>query len=100
MKATKKQALNELKAIEKKYESLVWYARKSQQQIATIPGLKDAVNNVERQYPNETRDLRSPNSGDWSHGFNSGMLAATRLAQDLIELTPEVAYILFPNLNS
>ena len=72
--------INELQKFESKYESLVWYARKPPQQIATIPGLKAAATEVECKYPDETAALRSADSGDWSHGFNSGMLAAVRLA--------------------
>ncbi|QKM64691.1 hypothetical protein DCO17_05240 [Polynucleobacter tropicus] len=98
MAVTKKQTLEELKQLEKKYESLVWYARKSPEQIATFPRLQDAIDRVEQQYPNETADLRSARTGDWSHGFNSGMLAATRLAQELMKFEPEVAYVNFPDL--
>jgi hypothetical protein len=90
--------INELHKLESKYESLVWYARKSPQQIATIAGLKAAVTEVECKYPDETAALRSADSGDWSHGFNSGMLAAVRLAQGLMEFDAEVAYINFPDL--
>jgi hypothetical protein len=98
MAITKKHTLNELKQLEKKYETLVWYARKSPQQIATFPGLQAAIDRVEQQYPDETAALRSAQCGDWSHGFNSGMLAAARLVQDLMKLHPDVAYINFPDL--
>jgi hypothetical protein len=36
MKATKQQLINEIKLLEHKYEMLVWYARKSEQQIAEV----------------------------------------------------------------
>jgi hypothetical protein len=98
MKVTKKQTLIELKQLERKYETLVWYARKTPEQIATFPGLQAAVDRVEQQYPIETADLNSAERNDWSHGFNSGMLAATRLAQDLMKLDPDLAYINFPDL--
>lgn len=98
MKVTKNKTLSELKQIEKKYETLVWYARKTPEQIVAFPQLKSLLADVEKRYPEETRVLNTPDSADWEHGFNSGMLAATRLTQNLLDMPPEVAYINFPDL--
>ncbi|MBU3621974.1 hypothetical protein [Polynucleobacter sp. CS-Odin-A6] len=100
MKATKKQVIDELKQLERKYEMLVWYARKTPKQIATIEGVRIEAANLEREYPNETDALRSVTTGDWHHGFNSGMLAATRFAQDALDIGIDVAYIPFPDLST
>lgn len=100
MKKTKADVMEQLKAFEKKYESLVWYARKSPQQIATMEGVRIAAMEVESNYPEETAALRSHQTGDWTHGFNSGMLAATRYTQDCFVIGIEMADMAFPDLNS
>ena len=46
-----------LTAMEEKYETLVWYARKSEEQIRTIPGVKELVYEVQREYPKECKML-------------------------------------------
>jgi len=63
-----------------KYEKLVWYARSSSQDI----NIKLLRANVERLYEEETNDLCSMEDGDWSHGFNSGMMAGLRYALGLM----------------
>ena len=100
MKKTKAAVMEQLKALENKYEMLVWYARKSPQQIATMEGVRIAAMRVESDYPEETAALRSHDAGDWSHGFNSGMLAATRYALDCFVTGIEMADMAFPDLSS
>lgn len=100
MKATKKQLIEEMKQLERRYESLVWHARKSANDIATIEGVRLAANQLEAECPDETRALHSPITGDWTHGFNSGMLAATRLVIDALDNGIEEAYEFFPDLNT
>ena len=72
---------------EEKYFDLVWYARKAPSDNEeywgdTTQKIKyDALNAaclVEEKYPEEIDSLKSMESGDWQHGFNSGCLAAMR----------------------
>ena len=100
MKATNKQLINEIKQLERKYEMLVWYGRKSEQQIATIEGVRIAAEEITKDYPEEVASLNSPLLRNWQHGFNSGMLAATRFIQDALDEGIEEAYEIFPDLNS
>lgn len=100
MKATKKQLIEEVKQLEHKYEMLVWYARKSEQQIATIEGVRIAAQGVAEDYPEEVASLNSPLFGNWQHGFNSGMLAGTRFVLDALNDGIDEAYEFFPDLNS
>ena len=73
-----------------KYEDLVWYARKPHYQdvdthYAHTPkdireGCKRAIARVEEQYPNEINALMRDKT-NWTHGFNSGCLAAFRFLE-------------------
>lgn len=85
-------------AMEEKYETLVWYARKSEDQIRTIPRVKELVDEVQREYPKECRMLIE--MGDWSHGFNSGMLAATRFFLSIENQGIDSAEENFPHLDA
>lgn len=68
-----------------KYCSLVWYARSrpradmeaSGTPESIIQGALNSQSKVEEAYVDEINELRS-DSGDWSHGFNSGALATMR----------------------
>jgi hypothetical protein len=91
---------NKLIDLENKYESLVWYARKTDQQINSIPKVKQYVLEVQKLYPNECNELNTLESSDWSNGFNSGMLACVRYLQDIIHDGKEVADENFPSLDS
>lgn len=66
--------------IEKKYFMLVWYAR-SQGPASPDPAVREAFAEVKAMYPAETAALSSDlgENIQWTHGFNSGMLAALRL---------------------
>ena len=75
-----------------KYESLVWYARGNFRVLPGVPkeiidGAKDQASRLEEIYIDEVQALKDPRRGDWTHGFNSGMLAALRLV--LEALSPE-----------
>lgn len=85
-------------AMEDKYETLVWYARKSEGQIRTIPRVQELVYEVQREYPKECRMLEA--MGDWSHGFNSGVLAATRFFLSIENEGIELAEENFPDLDT
>jgi hypothetical protein len=68
-----------LTALEKKYFDLVWLARKRPEDTMAA----DAVARVRLEYPDEVSRLGGEH-GDWEHGFNSGCLAAFRLAIGLL----------------
>lgn len=38
-----------------------------------------AFDKVKAKYPEEIAKIQDPDTGNWQHGFNSGMLAGTRL---------------------
>jgi len=75
-----------IKEWEQKYFDLVWYARKPPKDhpewgswsSSISAAAKNAMAQVEEKYPDEVDALKS-DSGDWEHGFNSGMLACLRL---------------------
>ena len=69
-----------------KYLDLVWYARKAPLDDPDywdgVPeeikhGAGNSMSRVEEMFPDEIDELKSDH-GDWTHGFNSGMLAAIR----------------------
>ena len=83
-----------INTLEQKYFDLVWAARKPHPE--DIEGLKEYFNEtpdsiilgsrmgvlkVHQKYPDEMERLSCPESGDWEHGFNSGILAAMRFLQ-------------------
>jgi hypothetical protein len=55
----------------------VWFAR-SRPENANIPDVKANLDRVIAAYPKEVAEFRGAND-NWQHGFNSGMLACTRL---------------------
>ena len=73
----RKRTLADLERIAKQdvamFEALVWYARSS----SDAPHIVALRRKVEREFPEETGALAGEAS-DWTHGFNSGMLAAMR----------------------
>lgn len=81
------QAIDRLHLLTDKYMQLVWYARSwhaghpswEAMPSETREGVLDCQARVEEHFPDETDSLACPDSGDWEHGFNSGMLAAARL---------------------
>jgi len=69
----------------KKYESLVWYARSDSAMLLAdeiYEGLA-AQKKIEKEYPQEVHQLNNDND-NWTHGFNSGLLAAIRLTMGLM----------------
>ena len=75
--------------MEVKYRKLVWYARKppyenvdtvySDSPVSIREGCKRAMAKVEELYPKELNQYHA--HPDWTHGFNSGCLAAFRLIE-------------------
>lgn len=64
--------------LEEKYFDLVSLARKTEEDERTNDKVKAFVEYVRTKYPQEAEDLADEEEGDWSHGFNSGVLAAAR----------------------
>lgn len=86
-----------LTALEKKYFDLVWLARKRPEDAIAA----DAVARVRLEYPDEVERLGGEH-GDWEHGFNSGCLAAFRLAIGLLGNNEEAEFAVqeFPFLDT
>jgi len=63
--------------LETKYWDLVWMARKRPEDLL-LPQVKNPFDEVNAKYPGELEKLQGE-EGDWTHGFNSGMLACLRL---------------------
>lgn len=77
--------------LEVKYEKLVWYARKPRDKgnlwadhprydsvdYETVISIQNQLVETRKKYP-EAKDLDGEH-GDFTHGFNSGMLACVRL---------------------
>ena len=105
-----------LDMLEDKYCDLVWYARKPRDGVGkiweehnfyktldkeTIDSIRKAVKEISEQYPIETAGLNE--GGDWQHGFNSGMLAFTRLLGDIASEDEDIRVCgieHFPSLDS
>ncbi len=81
-----------LSQMERKYDSLVAYARKPRNDT-THPAY-EFCRDMERDFPEETSQLNCINDSDWNHGFNSGMLASTRLFKTFTETDPEAVLLL------
>jgi hypothetical protein len=96
-RATKKQIEDSVIKMSEKYEDLVWYTRSGRN--IDIPSVMSQRNRLEDMYPKETEELSSE-SGDWSHGFNSGMLAGMRYILTMMEYTLEDAEENFPELDT
>ncbi|MFM2392993.1 MAG: hypothetical protein RLZZ546_975 [Bacteroidota bacterium] len=84
---------------EDKYFDLVAYARKSPEMYETIPKVKEMVDKIRELYPAEVADLGGKDS-DWTHGFNSGMLAGMRYVLTLFSEDKETAEEDFPFLDT
>ena len=67
-----------------KYFELVWIARKNIDAVLSDSDhpSRPGVEKIMKKHPLELEKLQSQ-SGDWQHGFNSGLLAASRMYMDL-----------------
>jgi hypothetical protein len=86
---------------QEKYYYLVWYARKEppdhpywNEIPSETPSAVHKANNeyvfemmkgIEKQFPFEVEKLNSSSTGDFTHGFNSGCLAAFRFFLTALE---------------
>ena len=61
-----------------KYVELVWLSRKTTDDFDN-PIIKQQIDDTCNKYPNESQELLESINPDWTHGFNSGMLACLRL---------------------
>ena len=94
-----------------KYEDLVWYARKPRDMHGKVTlevgrkampdtpedilqGMVASAARIESMYPLEVASIN-----DWTHGFNSGMLAALRMVAPSTRI-PARALAEFPSLDT
>ena len=96
---TKKQLFDTISEKEEMYFRLVWYARSKPENI-NIPGVREAITDIEAKWPNEVKALIEDETGYWQHGFNSGMLACLRYINTLEDFGKEQADEEFPELSS
>ena len=98
-----------LDILQQKYERLVWYARKApsdnQSYWEGVPadikeGALNGMSQVEEFFPGECESLQDPESGDWSHGFNSGALAVLRFIETAMSEGINEAHESFPDLDT
>ncbi|MDA7868854.1 hypothetical protein N9A75_00100 [bacterium] len=104
-------ALKEFGKKESMYNDLVWFARKPHPN-ADPEFYEGEYGKVALEvkaeligkYPDETKEISCPEGGDWTHGFNSGCLAAFRYAARVLEgeyyLFNEAWDFDFPDLNT
>lgn len=97
-----KNAVTQMRADMDKYFELVWFARAKPHMLLDREMYEtlDSYNKIKEKYPKETADIKSPEDDNWTHGFNSGMLAASRLYLEMIEGDPEFALECHPDLDS
>ena len=91
-----------------KYERLVWFARShppddTDYWNSVHPEIKRGALNeqsrVEEMFPDDTDQLKCSQCSDWSHGFNSGVLAGLRYALAYAD-DPNDAEEMFPELDT
>lgn len=68
-----------------KYNDLVWFARASPERN---PQSASPYMQIANKYPAECDEIKSMD-GDWAHGFNSGVLATSRLYSELAIHRPD-----------
>lgn len=106
-KATKKEIERILIKMEEKYSSIVWFTRRSEDNllVLTEEGVEenklifDKMDKIQSLYPTEISDLLE-DEDNWEHGFNSGMLAGIRYVLTLMEMGEDQAEEWFPELDS
>ena len=73
-----------------KYCDLVWLARTHNLEDPNGPNYKDTKELADKH--KEDFEKLSSDAGDWHHGFNSGILALSRLFGDLSDMDPPDSY--------
>jgi hypothetical protein len=61
-----------------KYYELVWLARRTPEDFEN-PLIKNLIDDTCSKFPEESVELLEGENSQWTHGFNSGMLACLRL---------------------
>jgi len=89
----------ELRALELKYQNLVWLGENSEWGL-DHPGKREFAHRIAELYPEEADSLLCCDFGVWNNGFNSGMLAAIRFIHDSYRYDIKNAYELFPHLKA
>lgn len=108
------QLATTLNQFSEKYSRRVWYARtalgSTLEAVRQERGFEDTPEDIIKQmlatkekYWDEDPEIelcKLENGGDYSHGFNSGVLAAVRLVQSIVEGAAEEGLDEFPALDS
>lgn len=96
-----KNAVKQMQSDMDKYFHLVWYARNcdkrkhlENENYETMGTLQV----IQNKFPEDVAKIGKDDN--WNHGFNSGMLAASRLYLEMIEGDPEFALECHPDLDS
>lgn len=79
----------------KYYFKLVWIARGwAEDDRVNDPQIRADIRDMDReeQFAKDVENL-SGDEGDWNHGFNSGMLAASRMFEGLANATEDIPCI-------
>ena len=95
----KERIMQEVLTMHDKYESLVKYARVKPEHILEHKRVEEFMIKTESNYPKEVEEIISE-SGDWHHGFNSGMLAAVRYIMTSNSIDRDTATEWFPELHT
>lgn len=106
-KSTKKEIEQHVSRMEDKYGRLVWFARRSEDNLLVLSEdgvqenkqIMNKLKEIQELYPAEVTELLG-DEGDWEHGFNSGMLAGMRYVMTLMSMGEEYAEDWFPELSS
>lgn len=109
------QVLNKiLKEFSERYSRRVWYTRTAMsntvEEVQQEEGFEDTPEDIlqqmlatKKRYWNEDPEIelcKLEDGGDWNHGFNSGVLAAVRLVQSIVEGEAEEGLDEFPFLDT
>lgn len=100
-----KKIQDKLLEMEDKYCDLVWFARSHPD---SAPGSPDDIRAgcflsqcaVKAAYPKDVEKLCDSKWSDWTHGFNSGMLACLRFITTASEQSLDEAQDDFPMLDT
>lgn len=86
---------------EDKYCDILWWTRKDKMKLLVEQrfDILATCQKVEKENPEEIKALKECDD-NWQHGFNSGMLACTRLYLEMIEGDVNIAIDSFPFLDT
>ena len=108
------QLATTLKQFSEKYSRRVWYARtalgNTVEAVRQEEGFEDTPEDIIKQMLDTKRRYwdadpeielcKLEDGGDWHHGFNSGVLAAVRLVQSIVDGEAEEGLDEFPFLDT